>query len=249
MKIRFPQAVAVAMALALGWPAMGKPIRIATIHGAPWGFIGSDGKPTGMMYEIGNRIAEGAGFSYTNALLPYARTEVDIDSGRADFTLRFGNEHLARVAVPVATIVTMPVVVVGAAGTSYKSLSELRGKSIGVIRTSTYVAQFDADTAIQKYAVNDYPTMARMVVSHRLDAGIGSSVGLYYGAYVAGVKPEELGPPLVLGYNDFILFLSNRSATPATIDALRASVRKLAASGEIKRIIDKYSKDFTTGLP
>ncbi len=47
--------------LVLAGQALGAPLRIATILGAPWGFIGSDGQPTGMMYEIGNRIAEVAG--------------------------------------------------------------------------------------------------------------------------------------------------------------------------------------------
>lgn len=85
-----------------------------------------------------------------------------------------------------------------------------------MVRTSKYVEQFDSDNAIQKYPVNDYVTMAKMLAMRRLDAGIGSSLGLFYGAYMAGVKPEEIGVPLVLGSNDFILFVSKKTAQPET---------------------------------
>lgn len=229
------------MALTLAWPAMSEPLKIETILGPPWGFLASDGQATGMMYEISNRIAEEAGLSYTNALVPYARTAIDIENGSADFIVRFGNEQMTRGAVPVAAVLTMPIIVVGPSGTQYRHLSELHGKTVGMIRTSKYVEQFDTNTAIQKYAVSDYTTMARMLALRRLDAGIGSSAGLYYGAYMAGVKPEELGAPLVLGSNEFILFLSKKNAQPETIRALKDAVKKLIASGEIKQIVGKYT--------
>lgn len=228
--------------ICLSAPLRAEPLRIETILGPPWGFIDSDGRASGMMYEIGNRIAEVAGLDYTNALVPYPRTATDMESGIADVVLRFGNEHLARVAVPVGVVVSMPVILVGPKGANYKQLSELHGKTVGVVRTSSYTAQFDADSLINKYAVNDYVTMARMLSMRRLDAGVGSSVGFFYGAYLAGVKKEELGQPLVLGSNDFILFLSRRSARPETMRALKEAIQKLTASGEIKAIMNKYSK-------
>lgn len=39
---------------------------------------------TGMMYEIGNLIAAEAGFTYTNEIIPYARTVLVVASGDAD---------------------------------------------------------------------------------------------------------------------------------------------------------------------
>lgn len=230
------------LSICLSGPGRAEPLRIETILGPPWGFVDSDGRASGMMYEIGNRIAEVAGLQYTNTLVPYPRTAVDLENGIADVVLRFGNEHLARVAVPVGVVVSMPIVVVGPQGTNYKHLSELQGKTVGMVRTSNYIAQFDTNSSINKYAVNDYVTMAKMLSMRRLDAGIGSSLGFFYGAYLAGVKKEELGQPLVLGSNDFILFLAKRSAKPETIRALKEAIQKLTASGEIKAIMSKYSK-------
>lgn len=248
MKINSTLILAI-VAMGLACPAMSETLNIETINGPPWGFVGIDGKASGMMYEIGNRIAEEAGFSYTNTLIPYARTAFDIENGKADLVLRFGNEQMTRGAVPVATIVSMPIILIGPSGTNYKSLSELHGKTVGVVRTSKYVEQFDTDLAIKKYPVTDYVMMAKMLALRRLDAGVGSSVGLLYGAYIAEVKLEEMGVPLVLGKNDFILFISKKNAKPETIHKLKDAVRKLTASREIRQIMDKYTKMFAVNLP
>lgn len=241
-----------AILLALPGQALGEPLKIATILGPPWGFMGSDGQPTGMMYEIGNRIAEVAGLRYTNSLvpcplsvIPYPRTGADIENGSADVIIRFGNDQMTRGAVPAGVVVSMPVILVDPSGKNYSKLSELHGKTVGVVRTSKYVEQFDTDKAIQKYPVNDYVTMAKILAMRRLDAGVGSSMGLFYGAYMGGVKPEDIGVPLVLGSNDFILFISKKTAKPETTRALKEALDKLSASGEIKQIMSKYSKSFS----
>lgn len=230
-------------AMALAWTnaAIGGPLRIVTIHGPPWGYLDNGGKPTGMMYDIGSRIAEVAGLQYTNALVPYPRTALEIENGTADVVLRFGNEQMLRAAIPVASVVAMPIILVGPRGTQYRQLSELHGKTVGVIRTSNYVKEFDTDQAIQKYAVTDYAVMAKMLAARRLDAGVGSDAGFYYGAHAAGIRPDELGTPLVLGQNDFILFFSKKTATPDTMQALKEAVRKMTASGEIRQIMSKYN--------
>jgi len=240
---------AVTLALFLSGPVISQSLKIETIPGAPWGFIGDNGKVTGMMYEIGNRIAEEAGFNYTNLVVPYARTAIDVESGRADFVLRFPNDQLMRVALPVAKIVTMPIAVLGPSGTQYHSLSELSGQRIGYIRTSKLVEQFDSNTTMYKYEVNDYEQMAKMLAAGRLDAGIGSISGLYYGTYMAGVRPEQLGVPLIVGYNDFVLFFSRKTARPETITALKNAVKKLTASGETHQIVNKYNSKFSINLP
>ncbi len=241
MRLPIPVAFVLALLLPPAHAAAIAPLKIITIQGPPWGFVGNDQRPTGMMYEIGNRIAEVAGLPYTNALVPYARTALEIELGNADFILRFGSEHMERAAHPVATIVTMPVILVGPKGTNYRNISELHGKTVGVVRASKYVSAFDTDAAIHKYAVNDYVAMARMLTLGRLDAGVGSSAGFYYGAQMAGVTPQDFAPPLVLGNNDFVLYFSKKNANPETIKALKKAVDKLNASGEIKQIVNKYT--------
>lgn len=225
-------------------PVWGQTLKIETIDGPPWGFVGADGKPAGMMFEISNRIAEEAGLPYTNTLVPYARTAADITHGVADFILRFSNDELLLGAVQVATIVSMPIIAVGPAGTRYRSLEELHGKTVGIVRGGHYDDKFDNDVAIQKYGAKDYVQITKMLAHKRLDAGVGSNIGLYYSAHVAGIRPQELGEPLVLGRKDFILHFSKKNANPETTKALKSAVDKLIKRGEVKKIIRKYLGDY-----
>jgi polar amino acid transport system substrate-binding protein len=222
----------------------GTPLRIATIDGPPWGFVGSDGKPTGMMFEISNRIAQEAGFTYSNQLTPYARIAPEMAHGKTDFVLRFSSEEMVEVANPVAVVVTMPVIAIGPEGSRFKVLEDLRGKTVGVVRKSRYTDAFDNDPLIRKYEADNYLQIVRMLKMKRLDAGVGGSAGLLYSAYMAGLRPGELGVPLVIGSNDFVLHFSKTTANPETMSALSLAVKRLNQRGDIKKIIDSYMGDY-----
>ncbi len=60
--------------IALPLSVQARQLRIETIESLPFGYLDRNGQPTGIMYEIGNRIAEEAGMPYVNAVVPYART-------------------------------------------------------------------------------------------------------------------------------------------------------------------------------
>lgn len=239
---RFIVAVAVSCAATGGMA--GASLKLATIDGPPWGFVGTDGKPTGMMYEISNRIAQEAGFTWTNQLVPYARIGPEIASGKADFVLRFSSEEMVSAAIPAAVVVTMPVIAVGGKGVRFRTVEDLRGKLVGVVRKSRYTEAFDNDSQIRKYEADNYLQVVRMLKMKRLDAGVGASAGLYYSAHMAGLKSEELGVPLVIGSNDFILHFSKATANQETIDALNQAVKRLNQRGEIRKIINSYIGEY-----
>ena len=45
---------------------------------------------------------------------------------------------------------SMPIFLVGPSGKNHSKLSKLHGKTVGVVRTSNYVEQFDTDNLIRK---------------------------------------------------------------------------------------------------
>ncbi len=222
----------------------GTALRIATIDGPPWGFVGSDGKPTGMMFEISNRIAQEAGLASTNHLTPYARIAPEMAYGKADMVLRFSSEEMAQVAQPVAVVVSMPVIAIGLAGSRFKTLDDLHGKTVGVVRKSRYTDAFDNDPQIRKYEADNYLQIVRMLKMKRLDAGVGASAGVLYSAFLAGVRPQELDEPLVIGSNDFVLHLSKLNANAELAANLGAAVKRLNQRGEIKKIIERYLGEY-----
>lgn len=232
------------LALNASMAVQARPLNIDTVAVEPMGFVGADGTPTGIMFEIGNRIAEEAGLAYINELMPYARTAMNLQHGVSDFTMRYGNEIILESSIRVATIVRGTNIIVGPATSHYKTLADLHGKSVGVLRGGSFNEGIDADKAIKKVAVRDYLQMVKMLRAGRLDACLGSSAGIYYTAHKLGVNPSELGEPLVVSSKDIELFYSKKTADEKTITALKLAVEKLKNSGEIRRIITRYMGDF-----
>lgn len=228
--------------------AFSKELRIVTIDSAPFGFRAADGKPTGMIYEISNLIAQEAGFTYTNEIFPYPRTVHAVGSGDADFVIRYGNAELENVAIPVARVLSLPTIVVGHPSVKFESLKDLQGKTVGIPRGGRFDDAFEANTAILKYPVADYAQAIKMVTAQRIDAGIGSSVGLYYNAYLLGIRKEQLGQPLVLSTQHFALHFSKKRENQETISALRDAVARLEKRNAIKKIVDKYLSTFDWDL-
>lgn len=242
--------IAVVCAVLLGGSAAAwaRELRIVTIESAPFGFVGDDGKPAGMMYEIGNLIASEAGFTASNQIEPYQRTALSVLRGEADFVLRYSNPELEQGAIAVRRVLGLPTIIVGKAPMTWRALSELSGKTVAVPRGGRFDAVFDADTTIRKYEVNDYAQTLRMLLQDRLDAGIGSSVGLYYNASKLGIRKEQLGTPLVLSTQYFELFFSKKTADPATLAALKEAVVRLEKRNVLQPIVDKYVKGFNWAL-
>lgn len=221
-----------------------KELHIVTIDSAPFGFIGEDGKPTGMMYELGNLIAKEAGFTSTNEITPYARTALAVANGKADFVLRYSSDELAEGAHPIAGVLSLPTIIVGKPTLKLGALSDLHGKTVGRPRGGRFDDAFDADQEILKFVVSDYAQMFRMLMLDRLDAGIGSSVGLFYNAHLLGITKDQLGKPLVLSTQTFELHFSKKTADEATTAALKSAVMRLKHRNEIRKIVDKYMGSF-----
>lgn len=232
--------LAATLALALAGSIFAADLKIETISVAPFGMLGDDGKPTGMMYEISNKIAETAGLKYTNTLVPYARSVIGVSEGTADFVLRFSNPELQAAAFQLASIATMPTIIISKKGMPFATLDALHGKTVGMLRGGVFDDKFAKDEAIKKFEANDYDQILKMLFADRFEAAIGSNVGLYYIANKQGIAPEALSAPLILTTQDFILHFSKKNVNEATKTALKNAVEKLRKDGTIDKIISKY---------
>jgi ABC-type amino acid transport substrate-binding protein len=224
--------------------AAADPLKIETMNVAPFGFAGADGKPTGMWYEISEMVAVEAGLPHENVLTPYARTAKDLEDGTASVVVRFSNSQLEQSSIPVATIVTLQTIVLGAKGSSFTQMADLHGKTIGILRGGTYNPAFSGDDLIKKFDANDYGQELSMVMAQRLDGAAGTAIGLYYSANKAGLTKDQLGEPIVLGSQDIVLLLSKKNADDKTVAALKAAVEKLKGEDAFTKVINKYMGEF-----
>jgi ABC-type amino acid transport substrate-binding protein len=224
--------------------AMAGPLKVETIDVAPFGFLGADGKPTGMWYEIVNLITQEAALPGENVLTPFARTAKDLEDGTADLVVRFSNEQLDKNSISIAPVVLLPTVVIGPKGAGFKQVPDLRGKTVGILRGGTYGAAFSGDELIKKFEANDYTQEINMLAAQRLDAAAGSAIGLFYEAAKRGLSKDQLSEPLLLGSQNVFLLFSKKTADDKTVAALRAAVEKLQKQDAFAKVINKYMGDF-----
>ncbi|MBC7712625.1 MAG: hypothetical protein H7177_04775 [Rhizobacter sp.] len=77
-------------------------------------------------------------------------------------------------------------------------------------------------------------------MSNKLDAVIGSTIGLSSNAKKMNISKTQLGTPLVFEKIYFTLFLSKKCADPQTIFALKKAIKNLISGGEFSKIVKKY---------
>lgn len=222
--------------------AQARMLRIETIKSEPFGFEDGAGKG-GMMYEIGNLIAETAGLQYENRVVPYARTVLSLREGSADMVLRFNNDELTRVAIQVAPVLPLPTMVMGRAGNDFRHLEQLRGLTVAMSRSFPGDRRVTDNPTLRLYLTDSNEHSVRMLFAGRVDAVLGSDVGLYGAASKLQHDPGDFGQPIMLEPQYFWLHLSRKTADPATVAALKTAVEQLRRDGRIEQIFRRYLND------
>lgn len=219
-----------------------EPLRIVTPDMPPFGFVAEDGQKTGMLYEMGNQIAQESGFSYENRIVPFARLIEDLTTGRADMGIFLHSKENEKSAVKVANIFTLKNIIIGLKGTAFKSLNDLHGKTVATVRGAIYDEAFTADTAILKYETNNYQQSLRMLVHKRLDAVIGPEIGLMFTAKMSEYPGESFGEPFVINTKEAWLQFSIKTAeeNKDKIEALKAAAEKLLQNGTVSAVMNEY---------
>lgn len=237
------------LALIPAWPLAGaaagatsEPLRIETIQSAPFGVV-DGGVSNGMMYEIGNLIAERAGRSAVNQVVPYARTVVSLRNGSADMVIRFSNEELAEVAVQVARVLPMQTVLLSLPGSRVERLADLAGATVSVARSAPLDPRLEAVPGVHFERVQNNEMSVRMVAAGRVKAAFGSRLGLLGAAHRLEMRQDQFAPPLVVGSQDFWLHVSRKSATPELLEALRRGLESALRDGSIEQIRRRYEAE------
>ncbi|MGF1742515.1 transporter substrate-binding domain-containing protein [Vibrio profundum] len=216
----------------------GQALRIATIELAPAGYI-ENGKVTGIYYDIANEIAERANLDYVNALKPYVRTVHELKSGKTDVSIVLYNPVLLGKATPLAPVFKIETLAIGRKGVNIKSLNELKGKKVGVIRGSNFVKP-ELMQGIEIFSVKDNQQAMRMLHAGRLDAFIGVNIGVYYSMNKFGYARSEFGIPYVANSQSTFLYVSDKFTDKQSLKALKAAVEQMSQDGTIQKITEKY---------
>lgn len=219
------------------------PLRIETIQSEPFGRLGPQG-PSGLMYDIGMLIAQRAGLSAENHVVPYARTVLSLQNGTADMVLRFTNDELRQVAHQVAPVLQLPTVVVSRREAPVQRLQELSHRTLSVARGFPVPERLAQVPGLHLQAVNNNEHAIQMLMGQRVDAAYGSNLGLFGAARGLGLRMQALAPPVVVERQTFWLHLSRSRATPALIERLSQAVEALQREGAIHRLYQRALEAF-----
>jgi ABC-type amino acid transport substrate-binding protein len=217
-----------------------EPLRIATLQIMPYGFIDRQDKTVGILYDLTCKIAEEAGFPYTNKLYPFMRIVQMMKNGSADITITLPHKSMKEVAVPILSVVPSENVVIGPKGSKFNSLKDLHGKTVGVIRGASYDDSFSADSAIRKCPIDKYNNCIKMMFRQRVDAIAGVKWGILYAGKNNGYEKNDFGKPLLLNTDYGWLFFSKKTADDETLAKLKSAAEKIIKNGTVQNIIAKY---------
>lgn len=218
-------------------------LRIETIQSEPFGRVGSLGAG-GLMYDIGQLIAQRAGLAAENHVVPYARTVLSLHNGSADMVLRFSNEELKAVAHQVAPVLPLPTVLVSRREAPLQRLEALSLQSLAVPRSFPMPESLAGLPGLRLQWVNNNEHAIQMLMSGRMAAAYGSNLGLFGAARGLGFRMLAFARPLMVERQTFWLHLSRRSATPELIERLTKAVESLHRDGSIARLYQRVLDEF-----
>lgn len=224
----------------LAGTAEARVFKIVTIGGSPFGVTDSTGQPRGVNVEIGNLIVEEAGLRFENTVAPYARALAMIESGAADFMIAYPNNRLDVMAQRVGVVARLENVVIGRAGSTFRSLRDLQGKTVASVREAEYDSALSADRDISKYSTNNYQQGISMLLAGRLDAIVGMKAAILYQVEAMHIPRTQLSEPLVLNQKDAWLFFSNSSYDPGVAARLKTALSNLTQRNALRQIEQKY---------
>jgi polar amino acid transport system substrate-binding protein len=219
-------------ALALGARARGaEALTAAVIDLPPWTQRCASGRVGGVMSALFGQLAQFSGVAITVEPLPFARALVLLEQGRATLTVALRTDDMERIALPLATIATEDVIVVGKVGAPWRARADLRGKVVAVLRGAAYPAEVVMDTRVTRYEVVSYAQGVSMLEAGRVDAVLGVRTSLLYALRQHGAAAARFGELFTALTSDFCVFVSRRYHDEAVIARLRTGARQLAERG------------------
>lgn len=213
-------------------------INATTIAVAPYGIV-TDEKTQGVYYEFMNLVLAELGEKYSNTVLPYARIAKDLTDGRADITIMFRYEHLAKDLMFVTALPKLTNVVLGKKSLNIDSPKDLLGKQVAYLRGAKFSSMIDKDPRIRKYYTVDINQAVALLGKNRVDAVIGPLSPIIY-AVEQQKFIDELGHPLVISHRVPWLQISKKSPLIEQIEVIRTIAQRLIAQGKLRELKDKY---------
>ena len=218
-----------------------EPVHFATTSVKPWG-IRTAGANQGLLVSVAEALEQQTGIPISNELQPYPRVVHSLHSGHVDFAILFDSEFSKQAAIRIGHIVDTSMIVVARTGSpQMKSLDELQGKKVGLIRGSKYGAAFDEATHFKRIQVSNMEQGLAMLLRDRVDVMVGTDQALFWAMQKMDVGAKRLSKVFVLAGATGSLYASKHSSRLDLIPVYERALQTLRDNGTLDRIFDtKY---------
>lgn len=200
-------------------------------------------EPSGLYIDIIRLAVKNLGWTLEFQEMPLARALVQMDEGKIDMMLGPNRTPDRELFMIYLTQVPFPkerkIILVPLGAKLPGSLTDLEGKTVGVLRGAVYTAAFDQNERIRKYTVGDYLQGLQMTAAKRLDALI---IPEKQAEPLLALHPLPLSrAPFTLEGSDSYITVSRKSPVVARIPELVKALEKIKDSREYGEILKKYS--------
>lgn len=211
---------------------------------APFYFVSDNEKCQGVAVSVLQQISEHLTQPITVLPLPYTRIIYSLNHEKLDLALIFKNKHMVNSVEYIGPISQSKVVVLTELNNTINSYKELtRLKVIAVIRNAKFDDKFDLDTALNKVPVESYHQAIKMLNLGRVDAVVGSFVGLEYELRVQKLDVKRLDKAFQLGNKEWWLHFSKNTSNPQLLSQLQLAAEKVKKPDLIYQTYLQHIKD------
>ena len=213
-------------------------LEIRTIGIPPYG-IENNNQPSGVYYDAANLLIKRAGYQANNLIYPYARIINELKSGETDLTIMFKYEELTEHVIYITPLPTLRTVVIGRQGSIFKSIDDLKGKTIAYLRGARFSDLIDNQTTINKQVTDDFTQGAQMLMSGRVDGLIGPLDPIIK-AIESINSNARLGEPLIVDERTPWVQISKKSVDKVSAEKLNKIFLEIILGGELNTIKNQY---------
>lgn len=215
-------------------------LRAVALAIAPYGMLDAGGRKSGLFVETFDLLGRETRHHIDVTVAPYARAIAMLRTGAVDLIIASSSPALVETAEPMGMLWTTEVIAVARRGVKLDGQDDLRGRTVGLVRGVDYGAAFLDEREYRRHEITDPVQGMRMLQEERLDAVVGTKLGVLHAIHQLQVPRARLGNTISVQSREIHLHLGRRSADEALATELRRAVQELRHNGKAEALLAKY---------
>jgi hypothetical protein len=221
------------------WPlrsgAQETPLLADVIDIPPWGLRGQDGRADGVYADLLRAISERSRCPMTLRIVPIQRSIQDLGQGVSQISMMLDRKDMNDAGLTLGTVVRLTVQIWLPLGSPVRTVEDLAGRTVAVLRGPTYHEGVQTDPRIAKYPVSSPRQQLDMLRIGRVDAALGVEQNFLVAARALNLRSDAFAPPLQLGGREVKLWLARGLAQHPCQQRLTDALKSLRDDGSITR--------------